>query len=89
VQCAQSTRDFWSLPAWQNLLVTGEEPVPPFDRDALSAALRVDRAGGSSFPEFLVAAWRAGVVRYAVNFEARTVFYYGRNDEVYVEVFNS
>lgn len=59
--------------------------VPPFDRAALISALRTDQAGGSTFPEFLMASWRAGVVRYDVNFTARTVAYYGWNEDVYVE----
>jgi uncharacterized protein YbcV (DUF1398 family) len=59
--------------------------VPPFNQDALIVALRIDQAGESSFPEFLQAAWRAGVVRYDVDFAARTVAYYGCNREEYVE----
>jgi uncharacterized protein YbcV (DUF1398 family) len=59
--------------------------VPPFDREALITALRTDQAGKSTFPEFLAASWRAGVVRYDVDFTARTVSYYGCNGEEYVE----
>jgi uncharacterized protein YbcV (DUF1398 family) len=55
------------------------------DREALIAALRTDQAGNSNFPEFLEASWRAGVVRYDVDFAARTVAYYGCNGEEYVE----
>ena len=44
-------------------------------------------SGESTFPEFLMAAWHAGVVRYDVNFTARTVAYYGCNGEEYVETF--
>ena len=58
--------------------------VPLFDREALIAALRTDQAGNSTSPEFL-ASWRAGVVRYDVDFSARTVSYYGCNGEEYVE----
>jgi len=61
--------------------------VPPFDGDALIAALRTDQAGNSTFPEFLAASWRAGVVRYDVDFAARTVAYYGCNGEEYVEAY--
>ena len=50
-----------------------------FDREALIAALRTDQAGKSTFPEFLAASWRAGVVRYDVDFAAREVAYYGAN----------
>jgi uncharacterized protein YbcV (DUF1398 family) len=41
----------------------------------LVRALREDQAGHTTFPQFLEAAWRAGVVRYDVDFEARTVSY--------------
>lgn len=93
------TRNFWFLPACESLFLTNEGPVamqgtplaagimdvPPFDREALIAALRTDQAGESTFPEFLAASWRAGVVRYDVDFMARTVAYYGCNGEEYVE----
>ncbi len=95
------TRNFWFLPACQSLFLTNDGPVmtqgtplatgtmdvPPFDREALIAALRTDQAGQSSFTEFLVASWRAGVVRYDVDFAARTVAYYGCNGEEYVEAY--
>lgn len=92
------TRNIWSLPSCQSIyltcdgpvvsqmepLVSGTAEVPPFDRDALIKALRTDQAGNSSFPEFLAASWRAGVIRYEVDFIARTVTYYGCAAE-YVE----
>jgi uncharacterized protein YbcV (DUF1398 family) len=49
------------------------------------AALRTDQAGRSTFPEFLSASWRAGVVRYEVDFAARKVAYFGPNGEEYIE----
>jgi uncharacterized protein YbcV (DUF1398 family) len=61
--------------------------VPAFDQDALIAALRIDQAGESTFPEFLEASWRAGVVRYDVNFAARTVAYLGCKGEEYIEAY--
>lgn len=93
------TRNFWFLPSCQSLYVTDKGPVmvmgralvegmidvPSFDREALIAALRRDQAGASTFPEFLMATWKAGVVRYDVNFRARTCTYFGVNDETYVE----
>jgi uncharacterized protein YbcV (DUF1398 family) len=93
------TRNLWYLPACQSLYLTEHGPVvqlgtplvseitdvPGFDRDALIAALRTDQAGQSTFPEFLNASWRAGVVRYDVNFAARTCTYYGATGEEYVE----
>jgi len=93
------SKNLWFLPACQSLylteygpvvsqgtpLVSGTVDVPRFDRDALIAALRTDQAGKSTFPEFLAATWRAGVVRYDVDFAARRVSYYGSQGEVYVE----
>jgi uncharacterized protein YbcV (DUF1398 family) len=68
-------------------LVSGAVEVPLFDRDALITALRIDQAGKSTFPEFLEASWRAGVVRYDVDFAARTVAYFGCNGEEYIEAY--
>jgi uncharacterized protein YbcV (DUF1398 family) len=96
-------RNLWFLPACQSLYLTEHGPVvsigtavangtvdvPVFDRRALIAALRTDQAGGSTFPEFLAASWRAGVIRYEVDFAARTVSYYGPNGEEYVEEYPS
>jgi uncharacterized protein YbcV (DUF1398 family) len=93
------TRNLWFLPACQSVYLTSSGPVvtmgtplvsdtadvPPFDREALIKALRTDQAGNSTFPEFLEGSWRAGVVRYEVDFDARTVAYYGCNDEEYIE----
>lgn len=93
------TRNLWFLPACGSLyltelgsvlnqgtpLVAGMIDVPPFDREALIAALRADQAGKTTFPEFLAASWRAGIVRYDVDFAARTVSYYGARGETYVE----
>lgn len=93
------TRNLWQLPACQSLYLTNEGPVlmqgtplvsgtvdvPPFDREALIKALRTDQAGNGTFPEFLAATWRAGVIRYDVDFLARKVAYYSCNGEEYVE----
>jgi uncharacterized protein YbcV (DUF1398 family) len=94
-------RNIWSLPGCQSLfltdqgpvvmqnvpLISGIEDVPSFDREALITALRIDQAGKSTFPEFLAASWRAGVVRYDVDFAARTVVYVGCNGEEYIEAY--
>ena len=96
-------RNLWFLPACQSLyltddgpvvtqgtpLVSGTTDVPAFDRDALIRALRTDQAGGSTFPEFLAASWRSGVIRYDVDFAERTVVYYGCNGEEYVEAYRA
>ena len=92
-------RNLWYLPSCQSVYLTDEGPVvtvgaplvsgtadvPAFDRDALIRALRTDQAGKSTFPEFLMASWQAGVIRYDVDFNARTVTYYGCDGEEYVE----
>lgn len=94
-------RNSWTLPACQSLylttagpvvvqgtpLLTGFADVPPFDQTALITALRTDQADESTFPEFLAATWKAGVIRYDVDLIERTVAYYGCNEEVYVEVY--
>jgi uncharacterized protein YbcV (DUF1398 family) len=96
-------RNIWCLPACQSLYLTADGPVitqdtplicgmaevPAFDRAALIKALRTDQAGDSSFPEFLLGAWRAGVVRYEVDLIARTVSYFGCLGDVYVEDYPS
>lgn len=101
LRLAGVTRNIWSLPACQSLFLTREGPVviqgaplvsgavdvAAFDRDALIAALRIDQAGESTFPEFLEASWRAGVVRYDVDFAARTVAYLGCTGEEYIEAY--
>jgi uncharacterized protein YbcV (DUF1398 family) len=94
-------RNIWSLPGCQSLFLTDQGPVvmqaaplvsgiadvPSFDQEALITALRIDQAGESTFPEFLAASWRAGVVRYDVDFAARTVAYLGCNGEQYIEAY--
>jgi uncharacterized protein YbcV (DUF1398 family) len=92
-------RNIWNLPSAQSLYFTDQGPVanvgnplvsgfveiPRFDQEALLHALRTDQAGNSTFPEFLMATWKAGVVRYEVDFEARYVTYFGVSGESYVE----
>jgi uncharacterized protein YbcV (DUF1398 family) len=101
LRLAGVTRNLWCLPACQSFYLTelgpvvtigaalasGTVDIPPFDRDALVAALRTDQAGNSTFPEFLDVSLRAGVVRYDVDFAARTVTYYGCNGDEHVEAY--
>ena len=68
-------------------LITGAVDVPAFDEAALIKALRIDQAGESTFPEFLDATWLAGVTRYDVDLETRTVSYQGCRGEEYVEAY--
>ncbi len=93
------TRNVWVIPACQSLyltndgavvtqgtpLVLGTTDVPRFDREALIRALRTDQAGETTFPDFLAASWKAGVIRYDVDLVARKVAYYGSHGEDYVE----
>ncbi len=93
------TQNVWSLPSCQSVyltehgsvvsqglpLVNTTVDIPPFDREALIKALRIDQAGQSTFPEFLKASWEAGVVSYVVDFEKRLVIYYGVSGESYSE----
>ncbi len=93
------TRNSWYLPSCQSLYLTNDGPVvivgnplvsgivdvARFDQHALITALRIDQAGESSFEQFLEACWKAGVVRYDVDFSARLVHYYGANGEEYSE----
>jgi uncharacterized protein YbcV (DUF1398 family) len=95
------TRNIWSLPSCQSLFLTGDGAVvmqgkplttgavdvPAFDQSALIQALRTDQAGESTFAEFLEATWQAGVTRYEVDFETRTVAYQGCRGEEYVEAY--
>lgn len=69
--------------------MNGPVDVAAFDKDALVKALRSDQAGESTFPEFLEASWRAGIVRYDVDFEARMVSYHGSNGEEYIEPYSA
>jgi uncharacterized protein YbcV (DUF1398 family) len=94
-------RNIWNLPSAESLyltdlgpvinqgtpLVTGFADVPAFDQEALIRALRTDQAGKSTFPEFLMASWKAGVVRYDVDFAARQVIYYGCQGGSYIEAY--
>jgi uncharacterized protein YbcV (DUF1398 family) len=96
-------RNQWFLPACQSIYLTQEGPVveqgtpllsgtvdvPRFDKEALIAALRTDQAGESTFSEFLLATWRAGVIRYEVDFAERICTYYGCEGENYIEAYSA
>ena len=91
----------WSLPSCQSIywlesgsvvqqgspLVTGAHEIPKFDREALIKAIRTDQQGQSTFPEFLLSTWKAGVITYDADFIARKVTYYGANGESYEEAY--
>lgn len=99
LRAAGVEKNLWLLPACQSVylmqagaVVTQDGPlrsgtmdVPVFDGDALIRAIRTDQAAESSFPEFLEASWQAGVLRFEVDFAARTVTYSGARGEEYIE----
>ena len=65
--------------------------VPTFDGAGVVRAIRADQQGQTTFPEFVQGVWAAGVVRYVVDFNARTVTYFGllpgeAYEEAYPEV---
>lgn len=69
-------------------VVDGAARVARFDREELIAALRRDQAGRSTFPEFVAAAWRAGVLSWTVDLAARTCTYRSASGgEGYVETY--
>ncbi len=96
-------KNVWSLPSAQSMyvmdgeslvqqgtpLVTGLVEVPKFNKESLIAALRTDQSGNSTFPEFLMASWQAGVVEYVVDFTLRTVIYRGVHGESYEESYDA
>ena len=90
----------WSLPDCQSIylmhnneaivqqetpLITGNYLIPKLNQEALILAIRKDQAGHSTFPEFLQASWKAGIIGYDVDLTAREVRYYGVYGESYVE----
>jgi uncharacterized protein YbcV (DUF1398 family) len=93
------THNIWYLPSCQGIfqtregavaiqaqpLISGMADVPSFNQEAFIQGLRADQVGEITFPEFLEASWKAGVVKYDVDFTGRTVTYYGVNGEVYIE----
>ena len=99
LRAAGVTKNLWSLPSCQSVyftklgtvvqqgtpLIAGTSSIAPFNQEALIKALRIDQAGQGTFPEFLKHSWEAGVISYEVDFENRTVTYYGSNRESYVE----
>lgn len=68
-------------------LVTGMVDIAPFDRSGLITALRADQAGETTFPEFVRGCWKAGVVWYDVDLDARTCTYYGAEGDSYTETY--
>ncbi len=67
------------------LIRTEMTAVAEYDEAAVIEAIRVDQRGESTFPEFVEAGFRAGVIRFEVDTAARTCTYFGARGEAYVE----
>jgi uncharacterized protein YbcV (DUF1398 family) len=65
--------------------VSGTVAIAPFDEGALITALRTDQAGASTYPEFMAAVWRVGVVTYDIDLAGRTCTYRSAAGAQYVE----
>lgn len=88
-----------TVPSWTTVLTTADgsvlqqgtpmvdatTQVPDFDLDAFIAGLRADQDGTITFPEWMEATWRAGVLWYQVDLEARTCTYRSPAGDSYVE----
>jgi uncharacterized protein YbcV (DUF1398 family) len=66
-------------------LINGMAIISQFNQDLLITALQIDQAGKSTFPEFLISLWIAGVINYDIDFNMRTITYYGARGESYQE----
>lgn len=66
-------------------LINGMADVPEFNKEKLIEVIRADQEGKTTFEEFLMGTWNAGVSYYTVDFINRTVVYVGPNGEVYKE----
>lgn len=92
-------KNLWILPSLQSIyitdfgpvvnqgspLVNGMADIASFNKNNVIKAIRTDQDGESTFPEFLISIWKAGVVQYEVDFLMRKVTYFGSNNENYVE----
>lgn len=92
-------KNYWYLPSCQSVyitekgnivsqgtpLVAGNADIPEFHPEQLITSIQQDKDGASTFHEFLHAAWNSGVMSYTVDFDNRTVTYYGVLGESYVE----
>ena len=99
LRLAGVTRIDVTVPSWTTVLTTAEgsviqqgtpmtegaTEVPPFDEDAFVAGLRADQEGRIDFPEWMATTWRAGVLWYEVDLDARTCTYRSPAGDTYVE----
>ena len=70
----------WVLALAVAALLAGAAPA-----QATPVQLKVSQRGESTFPEFIEASLRAGVIRYEVDSVVRTCTYFGARGERYVE----
>ena len=103
LRLAGVTRIDVNVPSWTTVLTTAEgsvvqqgtpmtdapTEVPPFDLDAFVTHLRAEQEGRISYPEWMDATWRSGVVWYEVDLAARTCTYRSPAGESYVEHYAS
>ena len=66
-------------------LISALTPTPRYDQDKLIAALRRDQQGDSTYPEFMIATWQAGVLTYDVDLTERTCTYIAATGQRYIE----
>ncbi len=99
LRLAGVTRIDVTVPSWTTVLTTAEgsvvqqgtpmtsgaTQVPPFDQDAFLVGLRSDQEGRITFPEWMEATWRAGVLWYEVDLDARACTYRSPAGDEYVE----
>lgn len=64
-----------------NPLIGRVGPCPDFDQIALVQNIRANQAGKISFSEFLASLWKAGIIRYEVDFTTRQMSYFGAFDK--------
>lgn len=67
-------------------ILSGLERVVDFECAEVIAAIRRDQQGASTYPEFMVEIWRAGVISYDIDLVARTCTYRGLDPAVDVHV---
>ncbi|MET8752214.1 DUF1398 family protein [Streptomyces sp. NPDC004667] len=70
-------------------ILEGMADIAPWDEEALTAAIRADQAGRTSYPEFIDGCWNAGVLHYEVDLNARTCTYNGALGDAYTESYPS
>ena len=89
----------WFLPSCQSIynfetghvvqqmqpLMLGAFGIPKFSKENLKSAIQIDQNGDTSFHEFLLAIWNAGVISYEVDFLKRKVTYFSVKEDSYTE----